>query len=126
MRGMNWAWKGVLLLAVIAAPWLVGLSFPFLYDDVGMIAENSFLENPANLGRVLTGRTLADPQVVNGRRPAVLASYFIDRALYGLEPAGWRITSRSTHQGEPSVVIASTWRSPVSRGRISPPSSAWS
>ena len=74
MRGMNRAWKWVLMLAVAAAPWLHGLAFPFLYDDVGMIAENPFLENPANLGRVLAGQTLADPQVVNGRRPAVLAT----------------------------------------------------
>lgn len=96
---MNRAWKGLLLLAVAAAPWLTGLSFPFLYDDVGMIAENAFLENPANAGAVLTGRTLADPHVVNGRRPAVLATYFLDRALYGLRPAGWRTTNLAFHLG---------------------------
>ena len=99
MRGMVRAWKWVLWLAVAASPWLVGLSFPFLYDDVGMIAENAFLENPANLGKVLSGQTLADPHVVNGRRPAVLATYFVDRALYGLRPAGWRTTSLLLHLG---------------------------
>ncbi len=99
MRGMNRAWKWVLGLAVVAAPWLVGLSAPFLYDDVGMIAENAYLEDPANLGNVLAGQTLADPQVVNGRRPAVLATYFIDRALYGLQPAGWRATNLLLHLG---------------------------
>jgi hypothetical protein len=71
-----------------ASPWLAGLSHPFLYDDIGMIAENAFLENPANLGQVLAGRTLADPQVVNGRRPAVLATYFLDRALHGWSRRG--------------------------------------
>ena len=99
MRGMNRTWKWALLLAVVASPWLAGLSFPFLYDDVGMIAENAFLENPANLGKVLTGQTLADPRVVNGRRPAVLATYFLDRALFGLEPAGWRTTNLALHLG---------------------------
>lgn len=89
----------MLLLAVAAAPWLLGRSQPFLYDDVGMIAENAFLENPANVGAVLAGRTLADPHVVNGRRPAVLATYFLDRALYGLRPAGWRATSLALHLG---------------------------
>lgn len=88
-----------MLLAVVAAPWLSGLSFPFLYDDIGMIEENAFLEDPANLGRVVTGQTLADPQVLNGRRPVVLASYFLDRALHGLEPAGWRVTSLLLHLG---------------------------
>ena len=99
MRAMNRAWKWALLLSVAAAPWLRGLSFPFLYDDVGMIAENAFLENPANVGAVLAGRTLADPHVVNGRRPAVLATYFLDRALYGLRPAGWRATNLALHLG---------------------------
>ncbi len=99
MLGMNRAWKWILLLAVIASPWLIGLSYPFLYDDIGMLSENAFLDNPANLGKVLSGQTLADPQVVNGRRPAVLATYFLDRALYGLQPAGWRITNLLLHLG---------------------------
>ena len=110
MRGMNRAWKWVLMLAVAAAPWLHGLAFPFLYDDVGMIAENPFLENPANLGRVLAGQTLADPQVVNGRRPAVLATYFLDRALYGLQPAGWRATNLLLHLGCTALLAALLWR----------------
>jgi hypothetical protein len=95
---------------VVAAPWLRGLSHPFLYDDIGMIAENTFLEDPANFSRVLTGRTLADPHVVNGRRPAVLATYFIDRALYGLQPAGWRITSLLLHLGCVALLAALLWR----------------
>ncbi len=100
----------MLLLAVVASPWLVGLSFPFLYDDIGMLSENAFLENPANLGKVLAGRTLSDPHVVNGRRPAVLASYFFDRALHGLEPAGWRLTSLSLHLGCVALLMLLLWR----------------
>lgn len=99
MSGMKRAWKWAVLLAVLAAPWLRGLTYPFLYDDLGMIAENPFLEDPANLAPVLAGRTLADPHVVNGRRPAVLATYFFDRAVYGLLPAGWRITNLLLHLG---------------------------
>ena len=107
---MNRAWKGLLLLAVVASPWLAGLSAPFLYDDIGMIAENAFLEQPANLGLVLAGRTLADPGVVNGRRPAVLATYFVDRALYGLQPAGWRATSLLLHLGCAVLLAGLLWR----------------
>ncbi len=97
-------------LAVVASPWLVGLSFPFLYDDIGMIAGNGFLEDPANLGRVLTGQTLADPQVVNGRRPAVLATYFLDRALHGLQPTGWRATNLLLHLGCVALLMGLLWR----------------
>ncbi len=110
MRGMDRAWKWILLLAAVASPWLAGLSYPFLYDDVGMLSENAFLENPGNLGQVLAGRTLAEPQVVNGRRPAVLATYFLDRALYGLQPAGWRVTSLLLHLGCVTLLVALLWR----------------
>jgi protein O-mannosyl-transferase len=110
MSGMCPAWKWILLLAVVASPWLVGLSFPFLYDDVGMLAENSFLEDPANLGKVLTGQTLTDPRVVNGRRPAVLTTYFLDRALYGLEPPGWRVTNLLLHLGCVALLMLLLWR----------------
>ena len=110
MRGMNRAWKWILLLAAVASPWLVGLSFPFLSDDVGMLSENAFLDRPANIGRVLTGRTLADPHVINGRRPAVLATYFLDRAAHGRNAAGWRATSLLLHLGCVSLLMALLWR----------------
>lgn len=91
--------RGLAFAAVAAAPWLMGLQFPFLYDDIGMIAENDYLADSANWTQVVSGRTLSDPAVVNGRRPAVLATYFADRALYGLRPAGWRVTSLLLHLG---------------------------
>ena len=110
MRHMNHAWKWILLLVVVAAPWLAGLSHPFLYDDVGMIAENTFLENPANVGRVLTGQTLADPNVINGRRPAVLATYFLDRAWHGLQPTGFRVTNLVLHVSCVALLMLLLWR----------------
>ncbi|MDD2239753.1 MAG: tetratricopeptide repeat protein [Kiritimatiellae bacterium] len=93
------AWKWGACLAVAAAPWLGGLNQPFLYDDIGMIAENDFLADASNWTQVISGRTLADPQVVNGRRPVVLATFFLDRAVHGLQPAGWRLTSLLLHLG---------------------------
>jgi len=110
MLGMNRIWKWVLLLVVVASPWLVGLSYPFLYDDIGMLSENTFLEDPGNLSRVLSGESLGDPQVVNGRRPAVLVTYFADRALYGLQPAGWRVTSLLLHLGCAVLLMGLLWR----------------
>ena len=97
--GMKAWWKWALGMALAALPWLGGWGHPFLYDDVGMIAENAFLEEPGNWVLAATGRTLLDPAVVNGRRPAVLASYFLDRALHGLEPWGWRASSLLLHLG---------------------------
>lgn len=94
---MKSIWKWLLLAVVAVTPWLRGLSYPFLYDDIGMIAENSFLEEPGHIVKVLSGWTLTQPQVINGRRPAVLATYFLDRECHGLRPAGWRVTNLLLH-----------------------------
>ena len=110
MPDMNRAGRVLILLAVVTAPWLVGLGYPFLYDDVGMICENAFLEDPANLGTVLTGQTLAGPHIINGRRPVVLVTYFLDRVLYGLQPAGWRLTSLALHLGCVALLMGLLWR----------------
>lgn len=91
------AWKWLACLAVAASPWLCGLTHPFLYDDIGMIAENDFLADASNWTQVVSGQTLANPQVLNGRRPAVLATFFLDRAWHGLQPTGWRLTSLLLH-----------------------------
>lgn len=113
--GMKKWIKWCLLAAAMAAPWLYGLRFPFLYDDVGMIAENEFLADGGNAALVLTGRTLADPKVLNGRRPAVLASYFADRALHGLRPAGWRATNLALHLAN-ALLLAALVRRLTGRG----------
>jgi tetratricopeptide (TPR) repeat protein len=105
-RCLSWLFLGVVLLV----PWLYGLGFPFQYDDVGMIAENGWLADPGNAAAVLSGRTLADPHVLNGRRPAVLASYFLDRAFHGLRPAGWRATNLLVHLANAGLLSALAYR----------------
>lgn len=101
-RHLRWLLLGVVLLV----PWLYGLGFPFLYDDIGMIAENGWLADPSNAVAAASGRTLADPHVLNGRRPAVLVSYFLDRALHGLRPAGWRATNLLLHLANAALLAA--------------------
>ncbi len=85
------------VLALAAAAYAPGLFHAFVYDDHGTIAENTFIEQPAQLGRVLTLRTLADPQVIDGQRPTLLLTAFLDRAMWGLNPAGWHLTSLLLH-----------------------------
>lgn len=108
--GMKGLWKWVLLVMVAAAPWLYGLSFPFVYDDLGMISENAFLAEPGHEWKVWSGQTLMDETVLNGRRPAVLASYFRDRALYGLQPKGWRVTNVIFHLLNAAGVAVLAWK----------------
>lgn len=68
----------LLLLAVL--PYLPGVKHGFVYDDHGAIVENRFLAEPANLRRVLTLDTVRDPQVLDGQRPVLLLTMFLDRA----------------------------------------------
>ena len=89
---------GLLLVLVLTAlAYAPGLRSAFVYDDHGTIVENTFLEQPANLGRVLTLRTLADPFVIDGQRPTLLLTAFLDRAVWGLNPLGWHLTNLLLH-----------------------------
>ena len=85
-------------LAVLAIlPYLTGLNHAFVYDDHGVIEENTFLEKPSNFLRVITLQTLGDPDVIDGQRPVVVASYFVDRMIWELRPFGYRITNFLLH-----------------------------
>jgi tetratricopeptide (TPR) repeat protein len=87
----------IVVAVVTALPYLSSLSYEFVYDDHGVIVENSFLHDPANFRSVATLRTFHDPHVIDGQRPGVLVSYFTDRAIWGLNPAGWHATNLALH-----------------------------
>ena len=85
------------LLLLVALPYLAGLRNDFVYDDHGSIAENSFLQNPANVRQVLTLQVLRDKHVLDGQRPVVVLSYFLDRAVWGPKPFGFHLTNLLLH-----------------------------
>jgi len=86
-----------ILLGLSAAAYLAALGHPFVYDDYGQIVENPYLRNPERIGDLLRLESLGDAHVVNGRRPVVLLSYFMDKALYGDRPAGFQATNLLLH-----------------------------
>ena len=79
----------VLLIGLAVLPYLPGVRHGFVYDDHGAIVENQFLAEPANLGRVLTLDTVRDPRVLDGQRPVLLLTMFLDRAGDAV-PRPWR------------------------------------
>ena len=87
----------ILILLLTALAYAPGLRSAFVYDDHGTIVENTFLEQPAHLVRVLTLRTLTDPFVIDGQRPTLLVTAFLDRTLWGLNPFGWHLTNLLLH-----------------------------
>ena len=90
----------MLALAVLSIlPYLPALSHEFVYDDGGSIAENAFLNEPGAWSRVLTLRVFTEPSVPDGRRPMVILSYLLDRAVWGLRPFGFHLTNLLLHAG---------------------------
>jgi hypothetical protein len=87
----------LVLIVLAVAPYLTGLHHAWVYDDHGVIVENEFLADPAAWSRLLTLDTVRDAQVVDGQRPVVVASYLLDRAAWGLAPAGFRVTNLLLH-----------------------------
>ncbi len=79
----------VALCLIAVLPYLSGVGHGFVYDDHGAIVENPFLSEPANLLRVISLDTLRDPEVVDGQRPVLLLTMFLDRAG-AAAPQPWR------------------------------------
>lgn len=86
-----------LLLVAVVLPYLFTLRHGWVYDDHGLIVENGFLADPANALRAMTPEAWSDTRIVNGRRPVVLLSLFFDRAAWGLNPMGYRLTNLALH-----------------------------
>ncbi len=95
VRMVRLSWLALVILA--ALPYLSGLRHAFVYDDQGQIVENTFLDRADSWRRVITLDTLNDGAVINGRRPLVLATYLADRAVWGMNPAGWRMSNLLMH-----------------------------
>ena len=93
MRSGYW----ILLLILVAFPFATGLSHEFVYDDHGSIVENPFLDEPGSLQQTLTFQTLTDSSIPDGRRPLVILSYLLDRAVWGLQPFGYHLTNLVLH-----------------------------
>jgi len=87
---------GMLVVLVVAA-YLRGTGYEFVYDEIGQIRENRFIQQPGSIRQVLMLRTLNDGSVINGRRPLVLLTYLADFRAWGLNPYGWRLTSLLLH-----------------------------
>ena len=94
------------LLILVAVPYLTALDHAFVYDDQGSILENARLDEPRLTRDILSLRTLTDPAVQDGRRPIVLLTYLLDRALWGLRPAGFHATNLLIHLLNTLLVLA--------------------
>ncbi|OGV47409.1 MAG: hypothetical protein A2X46_13890 [Lentisphaerae bacterium GWF2_57_35] len=98
--------RGLILVACACLPYLFGAFHGFVFDDHGTIVENSFLQNPAHSIQAATLQTIGDASVVDGNRPVVLLSYFLDRAVWGLRPFGYHLTNLLLHAAVTLLVFS--------------------
>jgi hypothetical protein len=82
-------------LASIAL-YLPSLGYPFLYDSSAQILLDEFIHQPRHLADVLTLRVLG-MDVLDFNRPVSLLSMMLESILWGINPAGYRLTNLLLH-----------------------------
>ena len=103
----NLGWAGILLVGIMAAiPWLPGAFIvqEFIWDDVYLIERNPALATPEILpeawGRPWAYSTEVEADQFRNQgyyRPLTTMSLYLDRAVWGLWPGGYRLSSAMWH-----------------------------
>lgn len=90
------------LLLLVLLTFGVSLTNEFVWDDHGLIVENAWLNAPEHWARALfsnfwkLGENVQDPDR-SFYRPVVSLSYLVDRAIWGLNPAGFHLSNLLLH-----------------------------
>lgn len=85
-----------LIIFVSALLYINSLSNTFVYDDVYTITENYFIKSLGNLPKLFQQNYL----LLSGElsyRPVVTLTYFIDYAIWNLNPLGYHLTNIILH-----------------------------
>ncbi|MCF6155740.1 MAG: tetratricopeptide repeat protein [Candidatus Brocadia sp.] len=85
-----------LLIFISVLLYINSLSNTFVYDDVYIITENHFIKSLGNLPKLFQKEYL----LLSGElsyRPIVTLSYFIDYAIWQLNPLGYHLTNIILH-----------------------------
>lgn len=97
------------ILAVLAATIAAGIYLPslsgaFVYDDIAVIRDSTYIHDPANWSHVLTLKVMAE-DVIDFNRPVQVASLMLDAAIWGKEPLGYRLTNLLLHAACTFLVV---------------------
>ncbi|WP_347274804.1 tetratricopeptide repeat protein [Candidatus Kuenenia sp.] len=86
-----------LLLVVIAfCVFLNAIPNGFVYDDIGVIEENYFIKSFRNLPKIFSKEYFTLSHELS-YRPVVTLSYFLDYAVWGLNPFGYHLSNVAIH-----------------------------
>lgn len=94
-------WLGGLAAVSSGLSYLNALNNPFVYDDIRMVLQNPSIQD------VTAVRSIVFREVT---RPLVNFSYAIDRAIWGVEPVGFHLTSVLLHTLNVWLLFTLMWR----------------
>lgn len=87
----------LLLILLPTLVWFPTLTFDFVLDDVGTFLEDPLAQGPLNLPAIFKSAVHVERSALPYYRPIVTLSYWIDRTLWGTNPAGFHLTNLLWH-----------------------------
>lgn len=101
-----WLPMGLILL-LTAGAYQGALSNPFLLDDTHTVVHNPSIRSLSGIGEwFLSPYAVSAIREYVNYRPVLMASYAIDRALWGPSPGGFHATNLAIHLGVVFLVFA--------------------
>jgi protein O-mannosyl-transferase len=85
-----------LIVIIVAAVYAATVQNGFVWDDTSIIVNNPLLENLGNIPRMF----LSEDSAVGSTgyyRPVTYVSFALDRAIWGVNPAGYHLTNLVLH-----------------------------
>ncbi len=87
----------LLLILLPTLIWFPTLTFDFVLDDIGTFLEDPLAQGPLNLPGIFKSAVHVERSTLPYYRPIITLSYWLDRTLWGTNPAGFHLTNLLWH-----------------------------
>ncbi|MBI4573764.1 MAG: tetratricopeptide repeat protein [candidate division NC10 bacterium] len=92
------AFRRVLLLVLLPTLiWFPTLTFDFVLDDAGTFLEDPLARGPLDLSAIFGSPVHVERSRLPFYRPIITLTYWLDRTLWGVNPAGFHLTNLAWH-----------------------------
>ncbi len=92
------AFRRLLLLVLFPTViWFPTLSFDFVLDDAGTFLGDPLAQGPLDLPAVFGAPVHVERSSLPFYRPVITLTYWLDRTLWGVNPAGYHLTNLAWH-----------------------------
>jgi tetratricopeptide (TPR) repeat protein len=93
------------ICGLVALVYIGTLRFGFVYDDLSQIVDNDWLTSARYIPRFFTSHVWAFADIAGVYwRPLFLLWLFLNRAIFGLHPAGWHASTVLMHTAATALV----------------------